>query len=206
LIRPKGLEFGACTLCHNGTRDMDAVAGFASRVYGLVAGAETQKQLRSAAKAFSTKYPHLMADLTNRGFHPSLQGQIIEVGPDSRLNYVLDAFAARMGLALFRETTGRPAPAHSHIYSEWRTNVSLDQDAALNVALAKHGHPRTLVQGVEHTMDQFRYWAATLEPNKFLCVAAFRLAFGITAFIDASEPPDKTEPTFRPGFLKGFKV
>lgn len=209
--RPEGMEFGACHECHEGTREMDAVIGFVSRIRGTIPEPSSQAELKHHVDALVRRYPHLLehlqVDSTPVMYNGSI-GHVARIGKDSALHGVMDAFAARVALALYRLEKGQPAPVNARILCRWDTNVGLDNDAQMNEFLKAIGLPRTLVQGKKHVVEQFRYWPGTAadDPHLFGCFAAFRESFGITAFIDTRDGEPLFEPMFQPGFLQGFKV
>lgn len=207
--RPEGMEFGACRDCHEGTREMDAVVAFVSRIRGTEPGAE--KEIRRHINAVLHRYPHLLEhiEMSEHAIeYNGAPGHPVHIGPDSGLHRVMDAFGARMGLAMYRLVLGQPAPSGARIAARWDTNAGLDSDETLNEFLKALGGARTLVQGSKHVADQFRYWTATVpdEPKLFGCVAVFREAFGVISFVDARDGEPAFPAMYEPGFLKGFKV
>lgn len=148
--RPEGMEFGACEACHQGTREMDAVIGFVSRIRGVEGKLNGKAEIEKAISALVRKYPHLLEHLQVDAQRVQYAGSIeyvAHIGPDSALHRVMDAFAARMGLAAYRQLKGPPAPASARIVCRWDTNVGLDNDEALNNFLQSLGLPQTLKQG-----------------------------------------------------------
>jgi len=209
--RPEGMEFGACEACHQGTRDMDAVVAVVSRIRGNTASPNFGEELKHHLGALIRRNPHLLLHLEIESapiMYNGALGHATHIGPDSPLHRVMDAFAARVALAIFRATQGIPAPASARIMCRWDTNVGLDNDEALEEFLQAMGLPRTLVQGRKHVAEQFRFWSATAadEPGLFGCFAAFRDAFGVIAFIDTKETEPLFEPMYQPGFLQDFAV
>ncbi len=206
--RPEGMEFGACSACHEGTREMDAVVGLVSRIYG--AGGKSEFEVWKAARSVTSSFPHLFERFTlsdEQVTYHGAPGHVIEIEPESALNGVMNVFAARMVLALYRLQHSEPAPPSSRILCQWNTNVGLDSDADLDEFLRLLGLPKTLVQGRKSVADQFRFWAANdAEGHLFAAVAAFRQSFGIIGFVDTREEGYAFEPMFRPGFLQGYRV
>lgn len=209
--RPEGMEFGACDACHQGTREMDAVIGFVSRIRGIQGKPNGKAEIEKVVGALIRNYPHLLEHLhvdAKPVQYAGTTGHVAHIGPDSALHKVMDAFAARMGLAAYRQVKGEPAPASARILCRWDTNVGMDQDEELNKFLQSMGLPQTLKQGQKHVAEQFRVWPATdaNEPEIFGVVAVFRESFGITAFVDTRAGNPDFDSMFQPGFLQGFKV
>jgi hypothetical protein len=213
--RPPGLEFGACAECHEGTRGIDAVAAFLSRNFPP---AETEAGLiegRKHARTLARRFPHLAAamhlqrDTTYQG-QPAIEVHIDAEGP---FRTVSEAFAARVGLALFRNARGEPAPKQAAIFPSFLPNAHLDADETLNELLVAMGMAQTIGQGRWHVAEQFRYWSGTPTdaPYLFCAFAAFRHSFGVLAIIDTTgetwaTPAEIGDKPLHPGFLKGFKV
>lgn len=190
---------------------MDAVIGFVSRIRGIEGKPNGKTEIERAVGALVRNYPHLLEHLQVNAqpvTYAGSTGHVAHVGPDSALHRVMDAFAARMGLAVYRAVKGKPAPTSARILCRWDTNVGMDHDPELNTFLQSMGLPQTLVQGKKHVADQFRMWPAmdANEPEIFGVVAVFRESFGIVCFVDTRAGKPEFEPMFQPGFLQGYKV
>jgi hypothetical protein len=205
------MEFGACHDCHEGTRQMDSVVGFVSRIRGVEGKPNAKAEMEHHVGALVRRYPRLLEHLEIHAQPITYNGSIghaAHIGPESALHGVMDAFAARMGLAAYRLIKGQPAPASARILCRWDTNVGMDHDPELNTFLQSMGLPQTLVQGKKHVAEQFRMWPATdaNESEIFGVVAVFRESFGIIAFVDTRDGNSEFEPMYQPGFLQGYKV
>lgn len=216
-LRPLGLEFAACHDCHEGTRQMDLIVAMTSRIFPDpktdVGRADNKKHIRG----FINNHPELAGVFTS-GMEQAIeyQGQTayaIDLREQDRLQRAMKAFAARMGLALYREFAGKPAPTNAAIVARWYSNYELEHDAKVEEMLKSMGAPRTLRMGRKDVIDQFRYWGAITQddPHLFGTFAAFRESFGTIAIIRTDgnlgeEAIDDNPNFFRPGFLKGFKV
>jgi hypothetical protein len=191
---------------------MDAIVAMLSRNFPNPTTEAERAEGRHHTRHFVRRYPHLR-DLMQFDDSPVLyQGQLahaVAIRADSRLVRALVAFAARVGLALYRHQFGRPAPTGAAIHASWHPNAHLDDDTDIEELLQSMGRARTLTQGRREVFDQFRFWSAVPDDaaDQLCCFAAFRKSFGILAVIDPSgahHPED--DQAFSPGFLQGFKV
>ena len=190
---------------------MDAVIATISRIRGNSSSPNAKAEVQHHVGALVRNYPHLLADLQfseEPVIYKGTLGHPTRIGPNSGLHRVVEAFAARIALAIFRATVGEPAPSNARIICRWDTNIGLDSDDALEDFLKAMGLPRTLIQGKKHVADQFRFWGSSASDEKglFGCFAAFRDAFGVVCFIDTTDGEPLFEPMFQPGFLQGFQV
>ena len=131
----------------------------------------------------------------------------LRLGENEAFHRVVLAFAARLALGLYYETTQRIVPAGWWVVASWHTNHMLDQDEHLEGLLKLIGAPRTLTMGKHSVAQEFRYWggAAVDAPDRFMVFAAFREAFGVLAIVSPPDDEHGEHPAvFRPGFLKGF--
>jgi len=211
--RPKGLEFPQCEECREGTRSIDAIMGMFSRIYPDPETEEGRKASHKHIVGFINNHPELAASFVYGDEKPVLyrgkEAYPIRLGENEAMHRVALAFAARLGLGLYFDATGKAVPPDWWVVCRWYTNHQLDQDADLEQLLRSIGAPRTLAMGRNAVPNEFRYWAGTASdvPDQFLCFAAFRESFGVTAIVG---PPDDTHgdlnpAVFRPGFLKGFR-
>ncbi|WP_421761600.1 hypothetical protein [Devosia sp.] len=214
--RPRGLEFGACYDCHQGTRELDLIAAMASRIFPDPTTDIGKADVRKHIHGFVNNHPDLAAMFIT-GDEPALdwqgrQAYPIDVHSQPRLHRALNAFSARIGLALFRELTGGAVPRDSVAIARWYSNFELENESTIESLLHSLGAPRTLAMGRKNVLEQFRYWggAATDDSSQFVSFAAFRESFGTLTIIRTADGPEvdleDTQNAFRPGFLNGFKV
>jgi len=211
--RPKGLEFGSCEECREGSRAMDLVVGVMSRLFNASDPApDVEGDVQAHIRGFINNHPDIAAlfDISNSP-PVLLEGRIvhpISITDPDRISHILDGFAARFGLAMYREHTGGVAPASARIATTWYSNVDLFAGRYPQEFLQAVGNPRTLQMGRMHVAGQFRYWPALADEHTFGVFAAFRESFGIMSIVrtddEASLPEDAV--VLSPGFLKGFKV
>lgn len=211
--RPPNLEFGACSECHEGTRGIDKVVAVISRIFPDPTTEQGRTDVRHHMGALFAWKPAFARSMFSIGDQETnyrgAQAHQMRMGANSPLHPVMDAFAARVGLALYREASGRAAGPQAGVAAHWLSNAQLDENAAVNEMLEQLGLPRSLRQGAWHVAEQFRYWTALADDGEapFACFAAFREAFGIVAFVapDHHQLEGRGE-LFRPGFLKSFEI
>ncbi|MFJ6327859.1 MULTISPECIES: hypothetical protein [unclassified Rhizobium] len=209
--RPAGLEFGACTECHEGTREIDQFIAMFSRLNPTDADDTRREELIKHTRSFTERYPELARKIFKPGVPILQEGRkryLVAMDRDPRVDRIFSAFAARFSLALYRNYRGAPAPLDAKIQTNWLTNYDLDSDPTLDGFLEKLGGLYSLHQGKWHVADQFRFWAAGAQddPSAFICFAGIRETFGFTAVLSTSTVLLDNEDTFSPGFLKGFRI
>jgi len=211
-FRPKGLEFPQCEECREGTRQIDLIMGWFTRIYPDPKTPEAEAKVREHIRGFINNHRDLAESvITGDEVEITYRGQPafpLRLGANSPLHRVANAFTARLAIGLYYDATGTAVPNGWPIATKWYSNEQLDQGEELNRLLEELGAPRTLVMGKQAVPDQFRYWSAIPEdePDSFFAFMAFREAFGAVAVIRRpSDEPSQQEGIFRPGFLKGFR-
>lgn len=162
--RPSGLEFPACITCNNGTSAADALLAFISRLdisadplsaWKLV---EAQKYALSLNGLGPDVYEEMFGSTSQSGF-VNFNGVLVSkvkltAGPVTR--GLLSVFAAKLGMALFFECTGRRLKSSGKVYFQYFMNAGLsdiDREVILQ-GLPIYG---TLKQGKKSASDQFEY-------------------------------------------------
>lgn len=209
--RPKGLEFGACEECHQGTREMDLIMSVFSRLYGESKEAAQLRELRSLMGQFVKRHPHLAFEFENsdeiRAEDGSVVGHRVDIA-DGYLSDVCNAFSARLGFALFREISGAPVPEAGGVAVRWFSNYEAFTGQLPDDLLRITGPVDTLRAGQKHVFDQFSYsWVETETKETMAFYVTFRKAFALAAFVktDRSDFPVGVVNRFVPGFLQGWK-
>ncbi len=176
--RPAGLEFGACTECHEGTREIDQFIAMFSRLNPTDADDTRREELIKHTRYFTERYPELARKIFKPGIPILQEGRkryLVAMDRDPRVDRIFSAFAARFSLALYRNYRGAPAPLDAKIQTNWLTNYDLDSDPTLDGFLEKLGGLYSLHQGKWHVADQFRFWAAghkTTPPRSYVSLAS----------------------------------
>jgi hypothetical protein len=221
--RPKGMEYLACSDCHNGTRSLDLLAGLLSRIYPDSSSPQGRAEIASAFRGLRNNFPALFDELAAdpeemrealvkaRAVFPNATGALA-IGP--RMHALLARFAARVGLALHYDLCRQVVPAAGAVLVRVFSNASLVDGVFPSDFAALLGDPRTLRQGSKSAEDQFSYASKALDDLSISAhIATFRMSFAVQAFVardaTAMAPPeelgpdvDVTDRLFRPGFLK----
>lgn len=165
-LRPSGLEFATCSSCNNGTSGADVAACFFARIeYSDNLSAWKHREAIALRKSLEAKSPGLLAELFAPGksedvLVKSPGGVIIgpgvraEAGP--RIRAYLNLFAAKLGMALFREHMGFALPAEGICYAHCHLNGGLTQQQA-DAYLTMMPNFGTIAQGKFTASDQFSY-------------------------------------------------
>lgn len=164
--RLSGLEFATCLACNNGTRGADVVAAVFARLRMMP---NRDDPLFREALAYRptviARAPGVWEEFT----HPSRNRQVlrpshggilqpaVEVTADGPvLRGYLDAFSAKLGLALYREHTGYALPLHGTVTFSWFLNAGLSKQYADNIIRMLPAY-EGLKQGKHTSVGKFGY-------------------------------------------------
>ena len=218
--RPKGLEFGACEECNAGSRKFEQLVQCVTR-FNFKPSNESEKRsfekmiessIRHnpglAAELFEVKNTSIFDRVVAKDFYPD--GVLINAkGPI--LNGAIKGFAAKLGLALHYERTGRIVPTTGFVVTSWFSNFDAATGRRTPQLVEYLSEPTTLKQGTWEVSDQFRYSSAwTSEGTASAHLAVFGDAFAVQTMVGENaenfrQPPSK-EWYRRPGFLKGLEL
>lgn len=165
--RPSGMEFPCCTACNSGTSAADLVAGFFARVSPQDPapdwkGAEAydrlsiidKKALGLIAEIFDRRK---IRDTWIRGTSGLFEKRVLMKLDGPLVAAYLDTFAAKFGMALYREHCSEPIPLEGGVQSAFFLNAGLSQATADKV-LSTLPSANTLTQGEKNSVqDQFFY-------------------------------------------------
>jgi hypothetical protein len=199
--RPKGLEFPSCAACNSGTSHADLVAAFFTRFSDHY---ESNDQLHAEAKqigiAIKNNIPGFFDEISNVGpdtmrtlhqinqIRPDfvVRGQaILNLGGPIAKRY-LDVFSAKMGFALYYETTGSIVPADGGVTAAWKPNL-VTKLAGIPAGFRNlFVGGSTLSQGSVKVSDQFEYYVNIVKADGILGTYMVRLLEGLTIFAFAS--------------------
>lgn len=209
--RPKGGEVTTCKECHEGTRDMDAVAAFASRFMPNPTTAEQHDAIKRSIKSVFRNYPNLIAELGR----PKEDSRYVEGGGVLAANgpimsSVMTTFAARMGFALHHWVTGEIIGSAGGVFARWYSNYERFQGRLPEAFLEILGAHYTLSQGRKNVGDQFSFsFIKGVELGVTGYWATFRQSFAVMAFVSQNMAELSDAPHHlvrRPAFLKGYSV
>lgn len=218
--RPSGMEFPCCAACNNGTSAADLVAGFFARL----SQKEDQpdwKAVKAQARrdALERKAPGFLEEFFDgrraswkwmRSPDEILRSRVMVKANGPLTKAYLDVFAAKFGMALYREHCGAPIPLEGGILSATFLNAGLSQDTA-HAMLAILPSGNTLVQGARNSAhDQFFYRFNTDQRTVVAALASFHdgLYVCTVAFSDRELYGGLLRPPLfrfvRPGELAGM--
>lgn len=218
--RPEGLEFSTCAACHKGTRNMDAVAALTARSWPNLETDDEREELQRLMGGVLRNVPPV-ADEIHRGFSfkasvppevaTAVEGQEVIAMDFTVRRAVLDAFGARIALAMHYDLTGNALPEQGGVWVRTYTNVEnirgealpaeLDQVLGPTLALLQKG--LTAEADFQMARRQLDDYAGT---GLF---ASFRQSFAFlaVAYPDARDfPSPLQEDLFHPGFLIGYPL
>lgn len=179
--RLSGMEYPVCLACNNGTRGSDVVAAMMARINTSDEGGaplfqEALQFRKSVMKWAPGVYEEIQSAPRSLDYirDPSgLLRPVVRVRVEGEhLHGHLNAFAAKLGLALYREHTGTALPAEGLIMSTWFSNAGLTQtyaDIMLNIMPSYS----TLEQGRQRADGQFKYRYNTDERTVVAALSQF---------------------------------
>ena len=196
--RPNGLEFPSCQACNSATSHADLVAAFFTRLSDHL---EVNDRLLAEAAGITMAIRNNIPGFFEEIGKPSPEGinalhEINKVspgfvvpgqfifnlqGPIARRN--LGMFCAKVGFALYYETTGSVVPPEGGVTGTWKGNLETKLVGIPDefwAAFGKKGH--TLSQGVKKVSDQFEYYVHLYDSDGSLGMYMARLLDGITIF------------------------
>lgn len=199
--RPNGLEFAACESCNNGTNTADLVAGFMSRLSqaDVPGNWMIQANLRDK-RLIHSRVPGLLAEIfndqtTTQEWHPNrfgiLEKKMVLRVESPRLVALLRVFAAKMGMALFREHIGHALPMTGGVFTQHFLNAGLAEDQAKAI-LGMLPLGSTLQQGRFTVGEQFAYRYNSDE--KSLVAALIGFHSNLHLWVIASADPELLAP------------
>jgi hypothetical protein len=209
--RPGGMEFPSCMECNHGSRAADAAAAFFARLDAFGDDPSAWK-IQEALKPFSTLqqlipgfYEEFFDQRATKQALLSTPGGVlmpveeIHVGPISQA--LVSVFAAKLGMAYYREHIGVPLPCEGGVYTLSFLNAGMqpEQAEALFSVLPMHN---TLKQGERKSATgQYDYRYNTDEKSVVAALSHFH--GNLHLFTLAAAQPELFELTLKATF-SGF--
>ena len=193
--RPDGLIFPACDDCNQGTRHSDLVASMLGRLYPDAADPTEKSDVIKTISAVKNNMPGLLEEM-HLGEAEQELARSISVGAGFlRLSGPLvtnhmTVFAAKLGLALFFDATGKALPASGNVVPFWFSNVQSLQGKIPLEFIRALPESKTLAQGKKSVADQFQY-SQVVSPEHdwagFFATFRFSFAAGCVVSMDPLE-------------------
>lgn len=217
--RPEGLEFPACAPCHAGTRNMDAVAALTARSWPNLVTDEERAELAELMGGVLRNVPPVRDELA-RGFaaKEAIPDDILaSVGADVIVmdfgvrRAILEAFGARVGLALHYQLTGKIVGEEGGVWVRAFTNIQNMRGEALPTELdGRLGPTLALMQKGLRAEEDFQVAQRALDDyGGTAAFASFRQSFAFLSVVYPSAadfPKPLHDDLFRPGFLIGYPL
>jgi hypothetical protein len=194
--RPSGLEFPSCARCNLGTSATDQVVALMSRINPDPSSEAEIAELRLCLKAVKNNVPGLLEEMEGS---PEWRLEAAKrIGPGKHPLYTagplvsghMERFAAKFGLAMHFELTGKPVPASGVVAARWYSNADVLENKFPQEAWQILSAPQTLRQGRKHVSDQFEYAYAVDDEGRFgMFLGTFRFSFAVLAF--TSDDPER---------------
>ena len=204
--RPNGMEFAACQDCNNRSSGADLVAAFLARL----SQDERPEMLKEAGKLrdqMAKLAPGVIAeffrpDKSHIGWYRTaggIQRRMVKINMDGPMTRAyLTVFAAKFGMALYREHVGVALPMDGGVQLKCFLNAGLAQQTGDGI-LAKLPVLGTLQQGVFVVRDQFAYRYNC--DGKSIVAALIGFNSNLHIFVVATSQPEFYNfPLFAPDF------
>lgn len=214
--RPPGMEFVACTECHEGTRKADQVAGLLCRTLPNSPSPTAKQELakiiagvrNNQLDVFNELAPSMQQLLTARHASGVLDASgAFNIGDITHQRML--QFGARAALALHHHLTRQIAPTGGLVFVVWHTNEVLFSGDFPDFIARHLPPPQSLNAGRKTLGEQFQYSSRETDDKRMTAhTMTFRLSFAVQAAVamdaaDFSEQRDKMpKQFFAPGFLK----
>jgi hypothetical protein len=164
--RLKGLEFGGCKACNEGTKAADAAVAFFARIDQFGDDVlnwkvqEAVKFLASADDGAPGFVNELFEERRDRDVIRQTPGGVLvplaetHTGPIGQS--LLNVFAAKLGMAMYHEYVGEPLPRAGGVHGMWFLNAGLGEQTAEDMLKILPG-AGTLKAGRKSASGQFDY-------------------------------------------------
>jgi hypothetical protein len=219
--RPQGLEFPVCADCHQGTRKIDLVAALTARSWPNLETDDEREELTEIMGGVLRNVRPVAVEL-GMGFavmQPVPEDIQAAIGAGEEVlvtdftvrRAVLEAFGARIGLAMHYQETGTVLGEAGAVWSRVFTNVDNLRGEALPPSLDEAlGPTRALMQKGLRAERDFHYATRALDDHLAVAsFAAFRQSFAVLSvtYPRLEDFPEELQAeVFRPGFLIGYPL
>jgi hypothetical protein len=215
--RPAGMEFVACSACHEGTRKPDQVAGLLCRTLPNSQSFTSKQELTKIFAGLRNNQPEVFNELAPSDEQLAIarragQGHLdcggaFNIGEITHQRMMV--FGARAALALHYHHTGQIAPSGGLVFVVWHTNEVLFTDDFPDFIARHLPPPQSLNAGRKTLGEQFQFSSRETDDRRMTAhTMTFRLSFAVQAAI-AVDSADFSEQRlkmprqfFEPGFLK----
>jgi hypothetical protein len=195
-LRLSGLEFACCEECNSGTRATDIVAAFFSRMSTTNDVEDWRvKEAYNFISGVAQLAPGVIREIFGQNhqrrwfMQPSGLVEPVKViqadGPVVKA--MLTVFAAKLGMAFYREHVGSPLPLSGGVYTQFYLNQGLADADASRMLRILPAHDM-LKQGRLHSNEQFGYRYNCDERSTFAALIGFHssLHFRTIVMVDTN--------------------
>lgn len=194
--RPGGMEFASCVDCNNGTSAADSVAAFLAKISWDVTFADWQFAENVAQRAMLNEIaPGFLDELfdasraqdTVRRTSGGVLVQQKAINADGPITQAyMNTFAAKVGMALFRQHTGKALPPGGGVEAWYYLNAGLSQETADGMLKIMPG-AADLSAGRKRSGKQFVYRYNSDDKTVIAALVSFHNNLHI-AFLASSTP------------------
>lgn len=213
--RPRDFEFSSCKGCNNGSRDIDHIASFLTRIGTELPTPEDMKEFRLVFGGIINNFPALAtellpsedliadhySDVAHRYDAPHTFFDVSGPLASDALRY----FAAKLVFALHCRKVGDPVPERGGVFAVVWTNYCAYSNKIPERVFSLFEKYEPMRQGNKHTWGQFEFGSEISDEGSVTVHQAyFRRSFMVMGF--ASKTLEFFERSkvdvFRPGFLR----
>ncbi|MEG8021342.1 hypothetical protein [Sphingomonas aerolata] len=196
-LRLSGLEFACCEQCNFGTRATDVVAAFFSRLSTTNDVEDWRvKEAYNFIGGVAQLAPGVIREIFGRRhqrqwfMQPSgLVERVQRIQADGPVvNAMLTVFAAKLGMAFYREHVGSPLPLEGGVYTQFYLNQGLADADASRMLKIMPVHD-TLKQGKLHSNEQFGYRYNCDERSIFAALIGFHSSLHFRTIVMTDTEP-----------------
>jgi hypothetical protein len=214
-LRPGKFEFPCCNPCNQGTKNSDHVAAFLGRLQPDATSVADQADVKKILAGLGNNMRPVLREMyMGRAGQKLARNRVRsfideEPGGFLRLNGPLvskhlDIFGAKLGLAMYWETTNKIISPAGGVIVRVYSNVEALEGKIPEALLKLLPGPQTLRQGAWDVGDQFQYSARVTDDSQMgLFFASFRFSFAVAAIaaMDRSLFSASMGPVFAPAQL-----
>jgi hypothetical protein len=179
--RPSAFVFPACEACNRGSKDLDQINGYLSRLYPDPAHVEYREENSRLIRGLFNNYPEVLLALrpTPEARGPDVPGGVKISVDHPFIHRSVELFGAKLGFAFHWRLTQRIVPPEGGAAVWWYTNAQAVWGEIPPALYELFPEMLTLEQGTFNVREQFKYNSAVhpFEPRISFHLAVFRLSY-----------------------------
>jgi hypothetical protein len=210
-LRPKGLEFPACSDCNRQTSADEALLAFVCRFVGSRRSnaARDFNRLKDIVSYVEGAFPGLLQRMRGHRVWVKERGVLVRGGAidvnQPEVNVGLCRIAAKLALAIYYETQSSPAAHNCLINTQWTHSQNAETFANVKNIIQAMPAQATLKQGKWNTEESF-FLKYHYECGQLFSVAIFHEAVALIASLSEPHAPHGEKWQFAMSPLPGTGI